>query len=469
MSSLTYRSEQYFFVLLATIILYSLTFSVIAQDRAKGPDISTYKVKLSLANLPKESDKIRLFKSNNLQASLKISPKENQNLLLTYLEGDGPSPKAMINKMETATVSNSIAYITPTLKTTAIDSRKWDEQVRSKYKNSLIKTVSPGIKHITIQRYTKAGPMFINIVEINPALNPNIKIKPALAGITLPNTRRVQNIVKQNDAVVGINASFFKPSSGVPLGTLVINEELITGPIYDRVTLGIKGNEFKMARISLQGKAMTVYGEEIKINNVNQPRMLASYNIIYSEKWGKIAPPTPQYGLQVAISEGKIINVSTDRLEIPAKGFVMVGPAKELSKLKVNDPVEITFSTSPDWSGIDHAISGGPYLVKEGQVYIDARDQKFGSITGRNPRTAIGYTQDNKLLMVTIDGRQKNSVGATLNELARVMKEFGCYNAMNLDGGSSTQMIVLNRIVNRPLSTGGNHVSNGLIVKLEEE
>ncbi|OGI21618.1 MAG: hypothetical protein A2287_08645 [Candidatus Melainabacteria bacterium RIFOXYA12_FULL_32_12] len=471
MSCLVYHSKNYLAAFLATTLLYSFTYSVVAQDKAKGVDISTYKVKLALSTLPKNIDKVNSvskIKYNYSQASLKISPQGTHGLLLSYLNSEGlPVNNAQIESDTAETSNQKLAYIAPVTKVPTVDKKLWDKQVRAKYKNGLILTVSPGVKHIAIRKYTKAGPMFINVVEVNTALNPNIKIKPALAGVTLPHTKRIQNIVKENDAIAGVNASFFKPSSGVPLGTLVINEELITGPIYDRVTLGIKDNEFRMARISLQGRVITSNGQDIKIDNVNQPRMLAAYNIIYSDKWGKLAPITPQYGLQVAIENGKIINISKDRLEIPANGYVMVGPEKQLGKLKISDPVKIIFSSSPDWTDIKQAISGGPYLVRDGQVYVDVQDQKFGSITGRNPRTAVGYTYDNRLIMVTIDGRQKGSVGATLNELARIMREFGCYNAMNLDGGSSTQMIVRGKIVNHPLNSGGNYVSNGLIVKLE--
>ncbi|EKE03805.1 MAG: Exopolysaccharide biosynthesis protein [uncultured bacterium] len=467
MSCLIYHSKNYFAAFLATVLLYSLTYSVVAQDKAKGIDIPTYKVKLALSNLPTDKIKsISTIKYNFSETSLKISPHENHSLFLSYVSNENLPSYAKSTEISD-TSGQSLAYISPVTRAPVIDKNAWDEQVRAKYKNGLILTVSPGIKHISIRRYTKAGPMFINVVEVNPALNPNIRIKPALAGATLPHTKRIQNIVMENDAVAGVNASFFKPSSGVPLGTLVINEELITGPIYERVTMGIKDNKFRMARFSLQGKIITAAGEEIKLDNVNQPRMLASYNIIYSDKWGKLAPVTPQYGMQIAVQDGNVVNISKDRLEIPANGYVIVGPEKELGKLKINDPVKITFSSDPDWSNIDHAISGGPYLVKDGQVYVDTKEQKFGSITGRNPRTAVGYTQDNKLIMVTVDGRQKGSVGATLYELARIMREFGCYNAMNLDGGSSTQMVVKGKIVNRPLSTGGNYVSNGLIVKLE--
>lgn len=456
MSYLTYRSEHYVIMFLTAIFLYSLTCSVIAQDKYKITGLSNYKIKLYLSNLPEDVGKINQIPitNNDSQAGFKISGKKDENLLVSFLSDE--------NNVSANKKSDSIA---PLVNIPVLDAKKWDLALKSRYKDGIITSIAPGIKYIAIRRNAKAGRLFINVIEVNPALNPNLAIQPALAGITLPNARKITSIVKQNNAIAGINASYFKPSSGIPLGTLIIKDELITGPIYNRVTLGIKDNKFKMSKISLQGKLILPQGEEIKIDNVNQSRMLASSNIIYSYRWGKTAPASPKYGIQVAVDNGKVINISKDRLDIPVSGYVIAGPEKQLEHLKLNDSVQTVFSTNPDWSDIDHAISGGPYLIKDGQLYVDYKEQKLTAIAGRNPRTAVGYTADSRLILVTIDGRQKKSVGVSLYELAKIMKGFGCYNAMNFDGGSSTQMVVMGKVVNNPVNKGGNYVSNGLVIK----
>jgi len=478
MYCLAYRSEKFLLTFLSVLFLYSVTFAVIAQDRAKDIDTSSYRVKLALANLPSAFNltspiAANTIKYNNEQASLKIS--SNNNLLVSFLRDDIKNSAVQQNMRILPAFSTtsdintqSLAYYIPPVKNPVIDKKQWEEIIKNNYRNGLIKTIAPGVKHIVLKKYTKAGTMYVNVVEVNPQVNPNISIEPVLSGSDLSGTKKVSAMVRQNNALAGINASFFKQSTGTPLGTLIINEEIMTGPIFDRVTLGIGDDGFKMARISMQGKVITSDGQEIKIDNVNQPRMLSSYTLIYSSKWGKLAPPTPKYGIQVAINNGRVTEISKNRLGIASKGFVLVGSEKQLGRLKLNDEVKIKFTTTPDWTGVKHAISGGPYLVKDGQIFIDVKDQKLGSIGGRNPRTAVGYTPDNRFIMITVDGRQKGSVGATFNELAQIMKKFGCINAMNLDGGSSTQMVVQNRVVNHPLSKGGSYVASGLVVKVND-
>lgn len=113
---------------------------------------------------------------------------------------------------------------------------------------------------------------------------------------------------------------------------------------------------------------------------------------------------------------------------------------------------------------VQHIISGGPYLLKDNQIFIDMTAQKLQSIGGRNPRTAIGYTEDNNLVLVAVDGREGSSVGLTLVELAKLMKTLGCTNAINLDGGGSTVMYIKGQIVNHPHQPGGIALSNALVI-----
>ena len=90
--------------------------------------------------------------------------------------------------------------------------------------------------------------------------------------------------------------------------------------------------------------------------------------------------------------------------------------------------------------------------------------EKLGAIGGRNPRSAIGYTKDNNLILVAVDGREGASVGMTLMELGRFMKSIGCVAAINLDGGGSTVMYVNGQVVNRPQMKGGIPLSNAIVL-----
>lgn len=342
----------------------------------------------------------------------------------------------------------------------------FNNSVRNRYKNSMIYDVALGVKHIKLTKTINGRPVRINVVEINQKLNPSLQINPQLSSSRLASKSTITTLARKNNSLVAINGTYFKPQTGVPLGTLMINGKIYTGPIYNRVAMGIFDEGFDMARLELNAQVKSFKGN-LKVDNINQPRMLSTHVIVYTPEWGSFAPPSPKYGKQIAVENGKIVSIGTQTMPIPHNGYVIVGPDERLSKLYRAKHVDLDIKTIPNWDNVKHIISGGPYLVKNGEVFVDMTEQKLGAIGGKNPRTAIGYTQDGNFIMVAVDGREGASVGLTLKELAWFMKSIGCINAMNLDGGGSTVMYVNGRVVNMPKVKGGIALSNALTIDLK--
>ena len=340
----------------------------------------------------------------------------------------------------------------------------FEQEITSKYKNSKVVSVEKGVKHVRMIRFYNNKPVRINIVELSKGVNEDLVIEPAIASGTLASKSKISNIASRENAIVAINGGYFKPQTGVPLGTLMINKKVYTGPIYDRVAMGIFDNGFDMARVQLRAQVETNKGG-LKIDNINQPRMLSTHTIVYTSDWGEYSPPCPKYGVQIVVENGKATRMSYGSNRIPKDGFVIVGAEKNLNSIKDAKRFKLNVKINPEWKDVNHIISGGPYLIKNGDIYVDMTAQKLGSIGGRNPRTAIGYTRDNHLIMLTADGREGSSIGLTLVELANLMKELGCVNAMNLDGGGSTVMFVKGQVVNKPAVQGGIPLSHTLTVR----
>lgn len=348
--------------------------------------------------------------------------------------------------------------------------QKFDETVRQKYPKATIYDIDSGVKHIKLTKYYAGRPVRINVVEVDRKLADNLVLKPALSSSeTLRSRRTISNIAKNTNAIVALNGTYFKPQTGVPLGTLMIDEKMYTGPVYDRVALGIFDEGFDVARVQMNAsiKAPSI---NVKIDNINQPRMLSTHVIAYTTDWGKTAPASPKYGMQLAVDESsKIIAASANSLTIPENGYVIVGPKSQLKQFWGVKKAKVEISTTPEWKDVRHIISGGPYLVKNGEVFVDMTAQKLTAIGGRNPRSAIGYTEDNNLILVAVDGREESSIGMTLMELANFMKSIGCVGAINLDGGGSTVMYVNGQVVNRPQVKGGIPLSNAIVLSRTNE
>ena len=115
------------------------------------------------------------------------------------------------------------------------------------------------------------------------------------------------------------------------------------------------------------------------------------------------------------------------------------------------DTGSTTFTKGRFWP-VRAALGGGPSLVSNGKVQVTADEEVFfgTSIPKVHPRTACGYTAEGKLILLVVDGRQEASRGVNLAELALIMQQLGCVEALNLDGGGSSTLVAGGRLINRP-------------------
>lgn len=103
----------------------------------------------------------------------------------------------------------------------------------------------------------------------------------------------------------------------------------------------------------------------------------------------------------------------------------------------------------------------GPFLIINGE----AQDVS-GVGGGLNPRTAVGQRADGAVLLLAIDGRQANSLGASFADLLYIMQQYGAVNASTMDGGTSTQMYYEGSVINTPYSpTGPRQCPTAFLVK----
>ncbi len=125
------------------------------------------------------------------------------------------------------------------------------------------------------------------------------------------------------------------------------------------------------------------------------------------------------------------------------QAFTKTGAEKAvLQSLDSNKRVRISF---PAWK-MKTAVGGGPVLLQTGEIRVTNNEElKFAgkAIDDKHPRTAMGYTKDNKLIILVVEGRHAGiAEGVTLTQLAQLFKDLGCWEALNLDGGGSSCMLV---------------------------
>ena len=257
--------------------------------------------------------------------------------------------------------------------------------------------------------------------------------------------------------------------------TIVINntvEETVYENEYERAVLEKDHNNDDYKIIEISGKGYSGY-----LAVIYDPSIIKT---VYTKKLGT----SGQYLKQMAKDNDALIAINGGGFEDP--NFNSNGA----------DPLGITFSggkliTSKTWRGTggligfteDNKLVLGKMTVKQAQEMKVRDGVTFGPFLiingkkstilgnggwGTAPRTAIGQRKDGIVLFLVIDGRTVTKPGANMNDLIEIMENYGAYNAANLDGGTSSAMVVNGEIINDPVDSTGAHrtrfISTGFIL-----
>ena len=351
------------------------------------------------------------------------------------------------------------------------------------------KPLAPGVT-LRVER-DRSLPRDIYALRITPG-SPNVELFPALAGGTVYEDTKifgrgtVTSLVAENSAQAGINADFFplgkNYNSGDPLGLMVRDGQLISGPYSTRAFFAWGTGGAKLGYASLKGVVQSAGISNFSIDGINQdcPQNAVVLN---DERAGiavgkapnavaviRVDTTTGQWGLKAS---GTVESVATDRARTPVgTGYLVLvgqGAASErVASLRAGAKVDLSLTmTGFDAKGMDNAIGGGPVLVKDGAIAVADKAEGFPPSFAdvRHPRTAIGRSAAGDIWLVVTDGRSKISTGATLDEMAQIMRNLGCTDALNLDGGGSTVLSIYGSAINRPSDGRERAVANGVVVR----
>lgn len=311
--------------------------------------------------------------------------------------------------------------------------------------------IAPGVKYTSFLRTMAAGRISAHILDLSP--DSDYKLKPVLSNDAISGLEKLQSMVENNKAIAGINSSYFA-LNGEILGLLKMDGEIASTSEVDRTALGIlPDGKMLMDVATYQGSISLPDGRVIAITGVNHERGtndLILYNNYFDSTTG-----TNVFGTDYILSNGKIIAIAHGNAGIPPGGVVISAHGvmeKALVSLKIGDTLKINQTLGDSWDKTNYVVSAGPRLVKNGSIFLTSKEEAFPSdiTVGRAPRTALGITKEGHILLFVVDGRQQSSIGMSLQELAQFMQEIGSVEAMNFDGGGSSEMVINNKILNNP-------------------
>lgn len=323
------------------------------------------------------------------------------------------------------------------------------------------------------QKQENIGNRPVNVSIIKLDKNSNCKLKLTFGNGKITNLRRVLQFSQEENAMAALNASYFKQDTGNPVGLCICEGKMYTGPLFNRCVFGIdKNQKCFIDNVNLQGLLKFTRGN-VRISSINQPIVCSNGAYLYNYQWGNMTPAKEDC-YHLAIVDNRITEVSTVPISIPQDGYAIVIPQVCLKEIPVEgNLVKYSYTLSPRrFCKVEYAFAAGPWLVKNGQKYVDYEEQKFSKFftMAKTARSAIGITKDGDILLVAADGKQKGvSEGVSLYEMADIMMSLGAVDAMNLDGGSSTQMVYQGRLINIPTNKYGATVTNAVIIVKDNE
>ena len=316
--------------------------------------------------------------------------------------------------------------------------------------------------------YNKNGVMAFAII----AAHEKYTLCQILAKNQIHGRATVSQMTKNLDDIAIINASYFMPSGSL-IGVTKVDGEIIGADDFHRSAIGIfEDGSTIFGRVRYSGE-IDFYGDKVPINGVNCERGENSL-VLYNEYFGATTG-TNNFGVEILVVDGVITNIFHDKgnNEIPAGGYVISahGAAAEIFKsAQIDDKITINqkiLSDDANFNEIPNVIGAGPRLVMDGKIFVTAAEEKFPPDirVGRAPRSAVGVTSYGDYILAVVDGRQAHSKGCTLQEWAEILlNEFGAFNAINLDGGGSTELIVKDKLVNKPSDGRERMIGNALAI-----
>ncbi len=348
--------------------------------------------------------------------------------------------------------------------------------------------IAPGIEHIQITRGHKSekdatGPWFINILRIDLS-QARLRLVHALDEAVGLET--VSSMAARYGALAAVNSGYFRTTGtyrGDSVGVEVLNGKILSESNNSRAAAGLIDRRAKQelifGHVSFDGEVFASPRIKHAIDGLNRPRATNEL-IVFTPEFHRNTLTEPS-GLELIVRRSRIVALRDLKgsSTIPVNGFVIStsGSARDwaLKNLRRGARVKVDLNWSPveldqavSWKQATNVIGGGPQLIKNGRVEITNAAEKIlpSFVSDGHPRTAIAKLKSGQILLVTVDGRQPGeSIGMSLTMLADLLLEFGAVEAINLDGGGSTTMVIRNKLVNKPSdATGERPVSDAILL-----
>ena len=373
-------------------------------------------------------------------------------------------------------------------------------QVPARDSAAVVRQVAPGVT--VRQVYRPEGPWRVYVAEIALA-TPGVAVR-AVRACDLPRGRERPTAIARRlrdeglDPLVLLNADFFdlRGGTGVTENSMVIDGEIAKAVPVSESPFDTFDNAHAQIGLTVAGKPVlerftfdglvTLRRREWPLRHVNATPAIGELALLtrwsdaaVRERVARAARIAVRLRRDSSRGDRVLYRVATPAIPlarlvpeaIEAGEPLLAGSARAgdaLSRLRAGDRVTIVQRFFPDRGPLQTLVGGWPRVLDAGRSVAADADSvegtfaRFSSV--RHPRSAVGFSPDSATLyLVAVDGRQKASAGATLEELATILRDLGAHHALNLDGGGSTALVVGGALANVPSDSSGERPVGNVI------
>jgi hypothetical protein len=351
--------------------------------------------------------------------------------------------------------------------------------------------IAPGVRHYVLTDSTllePPGPITVHMLRLDLG---QVELTTDLSLGDRQGRATVLSAARRRGAIAAVNAGFFNLTNGDPLGPLRVDGELVSDGTLGRGAAALVGDGrgrdawlFDRATVSVTA-VVDPGGKSIAVDGVDTTRSLGAL-MVYTPRYGPTSDTAPT-GIEWVLIHGAGATGGTyvvserrwhvGKTPIPRDGAVLsyggLTPPAPLDSLGVGGRVTLretwtaAGAEAERWRAASDVVSGAGLLRRRGADVTDWRPEHLSAtFLGRHPRTMFGVDRAGYAWLVTVDGRRPDeSDGMSLPELQKLARRIGLTDALNLDGGGSTTMVILGNVVNHPSDpTGARTVSDVLLV-----
>jgi len=331
--------------------------------------------------------------------------------------------------------------------------------------------LSPHVTEHDLETDLGHGPVRVHYLYIDNWRS-GYRLCPVLPDAGLGTLATLYSMTRSRAAIAGINANFFDPSTGLPIGLLIVDGRILSTNYARRAALGID----LFGRLEFFKPNASVYlrvgSDRIPIDDVNRPigsNEVIAYTAGYS---GTITPGASQAfrvvklrdGCVTAIQDGPFVidDRSTDLLVACGSGV------SRLSGLEVGEQVSVGYRLDEGNLLITDAVSAGPLLVADGNPALDPESESFKAdsylVSGLAARSVLATDYYGGLILLTVV-KSADSAGADFADLLRLLDRLPVRvkNAIAFDGGHSSSLVFKDGTSYREIGSGGR-IAVGLLL-----